>query len=350
MVNWEEADGYCTSAADFQDARRVAEQLDIPLHRVHFSQAYRERVFDPFLAAYAAGLTPNPDVACNREIKFGLLWHYAERLGATHLATGHYARVEHTSRGARLLRARDRHKDQTYFLNQVEAGVLAHCLFPVGEVPKPEVRRLARRRGLANHAKKDSTGICFIGERPFRPWLAQYLPVRPGPILTESGQVVGEHWGTGFYNVGQRKGLGIGGVRGAREGSWFVYRKDHTQNTLWVTQNPEHPALWSREVWLERFHWIGPTPPPPGQIRASGKTRYLQPDVPCIMDWTHEAPIRIRFDQPVFAPTPGQYCVLYDGEVCLGGGTIAEVAAHPCATETGPVEATLNVDPGILSG
>ncbi|MHB1544851.1 MAG: tRNA 2-thiouridine(34) synthase MnmA [Gammaproteobacteria bacterium] len=336
MVNWEEPEGYCTSATDFQDARRVADQLDIPLHRVHFSQVYRERVFEPFLKAYADGLTPNPDVSCNREIKFGVLWDYAQRLGATHLATGHYAMIQDAPQGARLLRSRDRHKDQTYFLNQVDAETLSHCLFPIGQMTKPEVRALARRRGLPTHAKKDSTGICFIGERPFRPWLENFLPVTPGLILDETGQTLGEHTGIWFYNLGQRKGLGIGGVRGAQEGSWYIYEKNHAANILRVTQNLHHPALWPTTIQLADFHWIGPAPSC-GPIRGSGKTRYLQSDVPCVMNWDPDRGPTVQFDDPVFAPTPGQYFVLYDGEFCLGGGSISGIGlspAQPISTST----------------
>lgn len=322
MFNWDEPDGYCTRADDFQDARRVADQLDIPLHRVHFSKLYRERVFEPFLKAYADGLTPNPDVSCNREIKFGVLWEYAQRLGATHLATGHYAVLNHTPQGIQLLRSRDRHKDQTYFLNQVDAGTLDHCLFPIGQMTKPEVRALARRRGLPTHAKKDSTGICFIGERPFRPWLENFLPTKPGPILDESGEMLGQHSGTWFYNVGQRRGLGIGGVRGAPEGSWYIYEKNHEANILRVTQNPHHPALWRHTIQLSDFHWIG-SPPPKGMIPGTGQTRYLEPEVPCEMTWDPDHAPTVRFTRAVFAPTPGQYFVLYDGDICLGGGTIA---------------------------
>ena len=331
MVNWEESDGYCTSAADFQDARGVAEKLDIPLHRVHFSQIYRERVFEPFLKAYAGGLTPNPDVSCNREIKFGVLWDYAQRLGATHLATGHYAMIQKSPHGARLLRSRDRHKDQTYFLNQVDCEKLDHCLFPIGHLTKPQVRALARRRGLATHAKKDSTGICFIGERPFRPWLQNFLPPQPGAILDESGRVLGEHTGTGFYNLGQRRGLGVGGVRGTPEGSWYVYEKNHEKNILRVTQNLHHPALWQIAINLADFHWIGPVPPR-GSIQGSGKTRYLQPDVPCEMTWDPDQTPTVRFAEPVFAPTPGQFFVLYDGEICLGGGSIAGTGSRSHVT------------------
>ncbi|EQD62347.1 tRNA-specific 2-thiouridylase MnmA [mine drainage metagenome] len=264
---------------------------------------YRERVFEPFLEAYAAGLTPNPDVSCNREIKFGVLWNYAQRLGATHLATGHYAMIRESPQGLRLLRARDRHKDQTYFLNQVDRETLSHCLFPIGQMTKPEVRALARRRGLPTHAKKDSTGICFIGERPFRPWLQNFLPVNPGLILDESGHILGEHSGTEFYNLGQRRGLGIGGVRGAREGSWYIYGKDHEANILRVTQNLHHPALWPGTIRLAGFHWIGPVPPS-GQIRGLGKTRYLQPDAPCEMNWHPDRPPVIQFDHPVLHPLP----------------------------------------------
>ncbi len=331
MHNWEEEAGEdCPSAQDFQDAHRVADLLEIPLHRACFAPAYRERVFQPFLLAYESGLVPNPDVWCNREIKFGLLWEHAHRLGATHLATGHYARLERDRQPHRLLRSHDHRKDQTYFLNQLTSCQLENCLFPIGHLTKSEVRELARLRGLPNHAKRDSTGICFIGEKPFREWLSRYLPGTPGLILDESGRTVGTHPGSFYFSLGQRRGLGIGGIRGGREASWYIYEKDLSHNLLRVTQNPHHPNLWMNRIPLSGFHWIGETPQP-GIIRGSGKTRYQQADIACELDWTDEGPATVSFESPVFAPTPGQFFVFYQGEWCRGGGVIAETGSetHP---------------------
>jgi tRNA-specific 2-thiouridylase len=323
MHNWDDDTGEdCPAVRDFQDAHRVADLLDIPLHRASFAPDYRDRVFRPFLEAYRSGLVPNPDVWCNREIKFGLLWEHARRLGATHLATGHYARLEPGQGRCRLLRSHDHRKDQTYFLNQVTSHQLEHSLFPLGHLKKSQVRALARRRGLPNHAKKDSTGICFIGEKPFREWLSRYLPGTPGLILDESGRTVGEHPGSFYFSLGQRKGLGIGGIRGCRESSWYVYEKDTAQNILRVTQDPHHPNLWSTDITLSDFHWIG-NPPPAGLLRGAGKTRYQQPEVGCGLEWTTDGCATVSFESPVFAPTPGQFFVFYQGEWCRGGGPIA---------------------------
>jgi tRNA-specific 2-thiouridylase len=327
MHNWEEEAGEdCPSAEDFQDARRVADLLEIPLHRTSFASAYRERVFHPFLQAYESGLVPNPDVWCNREIKFGLLWEHAHRLGATHLATGHYARLDTRRKPCRLMRSLDKRKDQTYFLNQLTSDQLENCLFPIGHLTKSEVRVLARQRGLPNQAKKDSTGICFIGERPFREWLSRYLPGTPGLILDENGRTVGTHPGSFYFSLGQRKGLGIGGVRGGQEASWYVYEKDLSQNLLRVTQNRHHPNLWRNRIPLSGFHWIGEAPQQ-GTIRGSGKTRYQQADICCELDWTEEGSVTVSFESPVFAPTPGQFFVFYQDEWCRGGGAIAETGS-----------------------
>ncbi len=327
MHNWEEEAGEdCPGTRDFQDARRVADLLEIPLHRACFASAYRERVFQPFLVAYQSGLVPNPDVWCNREIKFGLLWEHARRLGVTHLATGHYARLEVGKHFTRLLRSHDHRKDQSYFLNQLTSQQLGNTLFPIGHLTKPQVRELARQRGLPNHAKKDSTGICFIGEKPFREWLSQYLPGTHGLILDENGRTVGTHPGSFYYSLGQRKGLGIGGIRGGRDASWYVYEKDLSQNLLRVTQNPRHPNLWTTRISLSDFHWIGEAAAP-GRITGSGKTRYQQADISCELDWTVEGPATVSFESPVFAPTPGQFFVFYQDEWCRGGGPIAQIVS-----------------------
>ncbi|HSN71637.1 MAG TPA: tRNA 2-thiouridine(34) synthase MnmA, partial [Steroidobacteraceae bacterium] len=260
MSNWEEdEDGYCTSAQDFQDARRVCDLLGIPLHRVDFAREYRERVFEHFLAEYAAGRTPNPDVLCNREIKFGVCFEHAQRLGAAWVATGHYARVVHTPE-PRLLKARDLAKDQSYFLHAVPRSALARTLFPIGELCKGDVRRTARDRGLPIHDKRDSTGICFIGERPFARFLEQYLPARPGVIEDAEGQPVGRHRGLMFYTLGQRKGLGIGGRHGAESAPWYVIGKDLARNVLTVSQGHDHPRLYSDALIAEDVHWVGDRP------------------------------------------------------------------------------------------
>ncbi len=317
MDNWaEDDDGYCTAAEDFQDARRVCEELDIPLHRASFAEEYRERVFAHFLEEYRAGRTPNPDVMCNREIKFGALHAYARRLGADFVATGHYARSE----SGRLLKGRDTDKDQSYFLHQVEADALANARFPVGALEKSEVRTRAERAGFGNSAKKDSTGICFIGERPFREFLARYLPADPGDIVDESGAVLGRHHGLMFYTIGQRQGLGIGGVEGRADAPWFVVEKDLAANRLVVAQGDDHPALFSTALEAERLHWIGRCPEDGARVGA--KVRYRQPDQPCTIAWLGVDRLRVRFDQPQRAVTPGQYAVIYDGDECLGGGVI----------------------------
>ncbi|HEY9545538.1 MAG TPA: tRNA 2-thiouridine(34) synthase MnmA, partial [Solimonas sp.] len=264
MVNWtEDEQGYCTSADDFQDARAVCDELDIPLHRVDFSREYRERVFARFLADYAAGKTPNPDVLCNREVKFAPFREHALRLGADYIATGHYAKIEHRDDGAHLLRAADDNKDQTYFLAAVGQAQLARVLFPLGDLSKPEVRTIATRAGLPVHRKKDSTGICFIGEREFREFLSTYLKPDPGEIVDDRGRVIGQHQGLMYYTLGQRRGLGIGGVRDARDAPWFVIAKDAARNRLIAAQDSEHALLMTREIVTSApFHWIGRTATP----------------------------------------------------------------------------------------
>lgn len=335
MRNWEEdEDGYCTAAADLQDARRVCEELDIPLHVVNFAAEYRERVFAHFLAELRAGRTPNPDVACNREIKFGACFEHARRLGAARFATGHYARATVVDGNAQLLRAADRSKDQSYFLHTVPGGLLAHTIFPIGHLPKAEVRRLAHERALPVHDKRDSTGICFIGERPFAEFLSHYLPAHPGRIETTAGRVLGEHRGLMYYTLGQRQGLGIGGTRGGSDLPWFVAGKDRARNALVVVQGHDHPSLYQREVHARDMHWIaGTTPTLPA--RRGAKTRYRMPDAACTVA-AMAGGVRATFDVPQWAPTPGQYLVLYDGELCLGGGVIV---AAPAGVEAAAGEA-----------
>ena len=327
MRNWDEdEDGYCTAAADLQDARKVCEELAIPLHTVNFAAEYRERVFAHFLAELRAGRTPNPDVACNREIKFGVCFEHARRLGADWFATGHYARSAVVDGRPRLLRAADRGKDQTYFLHSVPGELLARTLFPIGELAKAEVRRIAQDRALPVHDKRDSTGICFIGERPFAEFLARYLPAQPGVIEATDGRVLGRHRGLMYYTLGQRQGLALGGVRGAAEAPWYVAEKDLARNVLVVAQQHDDPRLMSREFWTEAAHWIAGDPPGP-EFTCTVKTRYRQPDQPCTVTVGDEGRCRVRTGQPQRAVTPGQSAVFYDGEACLGGGVIARTGS-----------------------
>jgi tRNA-specific 2-thiouridylase len=325
MRNWEEdEDGYCTAAADLQDARRVCEDLRIPLHTVNFAAEYRERVFEHFLVELAAGRTPNPDVACNREIKFGVCLEHALRLGADFFATGHYARAE----SGRLLRGIDSGKDQTYFLHTVPGSMLARVIFPIGHLPKSEVRRIAQARALPVHDKRDSTGICFIGERPFAEFLATYLPARPGVIETPTGRVLGSHRGLMYYTLGQRQGLELGGVRGAAQKPWFVAAKDLARNALVVVQERDHPLLLADEIHTGQAHWIAGSAPAPDRgngafFRCTVKLRYRQADQRCTVQVLDDGRCVVRTDQEQRAVTPGQSAVFYDGDVCLGGAVIA---------------------------
>ncbi|WP_293371831.1 tRNA 2-thiouridine(34) synthase MnmA [Nevskia sp.] len=322
MVNWTEDEaGYCTSAEDFQSARSVAEELDIPLHRVDFSAEYRKRVFDLFLAGYAAGKTPNPDLLCNREVKFQPFREHALRLGADWVATGHYARVAHEADGPRLLRAVDDNKDQTYFLAAVERRHFEQVLFPLGGLSKPEVRAIAQSAGLPNHARKDSTGICFIGEREFRDFLGQYLKPEPGAIEDDSGAVIGRHQGLAFHTIGQRKGLAIGGRRGAKDAPWYVLAKDQLRNVLVVTQDTEHPLLLTTTIVTQPFHWIRRPSPLPARLTA--RIRHRQAMQACSLSAIDGDRLSFTFSLPQRAAVPGQYLVLYDGEECLGSGEIS---------------------------
>jgi tRNA-uridine 2-sulfurtransferase len=321
MQNWtEDEQGYCTAAEDFQSARAVAEELRIPLHRVDFSAEYRERVFARFLDEYRAGRTPNPDLLCNREVKFQPFREHALRLGADFVATGHYARLEVTQQGPRLLRSVTEDKDQTYFLALVARAQFEHVLFPIGDLSKPQVRDLARQAGLPNHRRKDSTGICFIGERPFREFLQQYLRPDPGPIVDEQGRRIGEHQGLMFHTLGQRRGLSIGGVRGAREAPWYVAAKRIDRNTLVVTQDPDHPLLMSRALHTAAFSWIEPPSSPSAVLHA--RIRHRQALQPCRIEAVDGGALRVHFETAQRAVSPGQYCVLYEDQRCLGGGEI----------------------------
>jgi len=336
MKNWEDDDddAYCSTRQDLIDAAAAADVIGIPLEAVNFAAEYKERVFATFLAEYAAGRTPNPDVLCNAEIKFKAFLDHAMRLGAQHIATGHYARLRKGQQGAiELLRGADRAKDQSYFLHRLTQAQLARVLFPVGELKKAEVRRMAADAGLPNHAKKDSTGICFIGERPFREFLNRYLPHVPGPILTEDGRRVGEHVGLAFYTLGQRKGIGVGGRRGASGEAWYVARKDLESNTLTIVQGHDHPLLMSERLEGVEASWIaGAAPAAPS--RHTAMTRYRQAPAPCTLRRAQNGVLAIEFDQPQWAVTPGQSAVAYDGEVCLGGAIIsrAERVARKAAS------------------
>jgi len=334
MTNWEDDEAYCTAARDFQDARAVCEELAIPLHRVNFSQAYRDQVFADFLREYAAGRTPNPDVLCNREIKFGLFLDYARRLGASRMATGHYARS--ASEPTRLLRGRDAGKDQSYFLHAVAGKALAHCLFPLGELQKAQVRELATSSGLPVNNKRDSTGICFIGERPFREFLQGYLQAPEGRMLTPDGQDMGPHVGLMFYTRGQRQGLGIGGSAGHAGDAWYVAGKDAHHNVLTVVQGRDHPALWDGALVTGQPSWVAGEPAAlsaEGELACTAKTRYRQQDARCRVTRRADASLSVEFEEPQWAVTPGQYAVFYRGDECLGGavieGTGAEAAQAP---------------------
>ena len=326
MKNWEDddTDEYCTSREDLVDAAAVADVLGIELEAVNFAAEYRERVFAHFLREYEAGRTPNPDVLCNSEIKFSAFLDYALRLSADHIATGHYARVRRPDadpRRVELLKAADATKDQSYFLHRLTQRQLSPVLFPLGDLTKREVRAIARREGIPTHAKKDSTGICFIGERPFRDFLARYLPRTPGQVVTPEGAVVGRHQGLAYYTLGQRQGLGIGGTRDGSDAPWFVAGKELHRNELVAVQGHEHPLLYRRNVEAIEMHWIsGKAPALPRRVGA--KTRYRMPDAMCTLAGT-DTGCAAAFDAPQWAPTPGQYLVIYDGDVCLGGGVIA---------------------------
>ncbi|WP_110692152.1 tRNA 2-thiouridine(34) synthase MnmA [Salinicola halophyticus] len=322
MKNWDEDDGtdYCTAMADLADAEAVCDTLGIKLHTANFAAEYWDNVFEHFLAEYQAGRTPNPDILCNREIKFKVFLDYAEMLGADLIATGHYVRKDDDGNGqARLLKGLDGNKDQSYFLHAVPGAAIARTLFPVGELEKPAVRALAERHGLVTARKKDSTGICFIGERRFSDFLRQYLPAQPGRIETPEGDVVGEHMGLMYYTLGQRRGLGIGGLKDHSEDPWFVAAKDLERNVLIVVQG-EHPLLYSDVVYCEPAAWIADEAP--AKRRLSAKTRYRQQDVACEVTLLDDGELEVRFDDPQRAVTPGQSLVLYDGEVCLGGAVI----------------------------
>ena len=369
MKNWEDDDDseYCSSNVDFVDAAAVADVVGIDIEHVNFAADYKDRVFAEFLREYQAGRTPNPDILCNAEIKFKAFLDHAFAMGADKIATGHYARVrrvdastglpvEHDGEGVRyeLLKGLDPSKDQSYFLHRLQQSQLAQTLFPVGELHKTEVRRLALEIGLPNAKKKDSTGICFIGERPFREFLNRYIANQPGPIRDEHGRRIGEHVGLSFYTLGQRQGLGIGGVkakgadmdalrarglRGAGDHApWFVARKDMARNTLYAVQGHDHPWLLSESLHANDLCWCAPQAPAPGRYAA--KTRYRQTDAPCTLSYDAEGQVVLQFDEPQWAVTPGQSAVIYQGDVCLGGGVICAASALPTDRSDSPAALT----------
>ncbi|MCB1859514.1 MAG: tRNA 2-thiouridine(34) synthase MnmA [Gammaproteobacteria bacterium] len=322
MKNWEEDDSaeYCSAAKDLADAQDIAERLEIPLHTVNFSSDYWDRVFEHFLAEYRAGRTPNPDVLCNREIKFKAFLDYAlAHLGGRSIATGHYARIVGVSRAFQLCRAADEGKDQTYFLYMLNQVQLAHSRFPLGTTTKQQVRELARQAGFKVHDKKDSTGICFIGERRFQEFLSRFLPAQPGPIETPGGRLIGEHQGLMYYTLGQRKGLRVGGLQEADDAPWFVVAKDLNRNTLVVAQGHEHPLLMKRQVSISQLHWIAGSPPGI-PMACLARVRHRQPLQQCRIITLADDRCEVEFDHPQRALTPGQSAVFYRGEACLGGG------------------------------
>ncbi|MFG6158024.1 tRNA 2-thiouridine(34) synthase MnmA [Halomonas sp. 1390] len=323
MKNWDEDDGteYCTAKEDLADAEAVCQKLGITLHTANFAAEYWDNVFEHFLAEYQAGRTPNPDILCNREIKFKVFLEYAEMLGAEKIATGHYVREAVRDGRPRLLKGLDPNKDQSYFLHAVPEAAIARTLFPVGELEKPEVRAIAERHDLVTARKKDSTGICFIGERRFSDFLKQYLPAQPGVIETPEGEVIGEHMGLMYYTLGQRQGLGIGGLAHHPDAPWYVAAKDLTRNVLVAVQGKHHPLLYTDSLATEAMDWVaGEAPAAEGRLTA--KTRYRQEDVPCRFHTRQDGGVEVRFDDPQRAVTPGQSLVLYDGDICLGGGVI----------------------------
>lgn len=321
MKNWEETDenGICTSAEDYNDARRVCEKLDIPCYTVNFVEEYRQQVFNLFIEDFKRGLTPNPDILCNREIKFKTFLNKAKELGADYLATGHYARIEHIDGRSCLFKGVDAQKDQSYFLHALTHDILDKVIYPIGHLEKSAVRKLAREHSLVNSEKKDSTGICFIGERHFRTFLSQYIGAQPGTFQTLDGRVVGQHMGVAYYTIGQRKGMGIGGPGEP----WFVVEKDLERRIVFVEQGTNHPALYCNELIAIDLSWVTEAPSTL-PFHCQSKVRYRQSDQPCIIHTIENGRARVTFPNPQRAVTPGQSIVFYDGQCCLGGGVILE--------------------------
>ena len=325
MKNWEDddTDEYCSSKRDLIDAASVSDVIGIPLEAVNFSAEYKEKVFSRFLAEYKLGQTPNPDVLCNAEIKFKAFLDHAFELGADFIATGHYAQIRKFNGMCQLLKGEDGTKDQSYFLYRLNQRQLANTLFPIGHLYKSDVRKIAQDYNLPNYSKKDSTGICFIGERPFREFLSRYLPHEPGEIRTQEGTIIGEHIGLMYYTIGQRQGLGIGGTKGGLDEPWFVLEKVMTNNTLIVVQGHDHPKLFQPRLSATDLTWVSGKAPHCSWV-YSAKTRYRQTDAPCSIKEISKAKCKIEFAQPQWAVTPGQSVVVYESKVCLGGGIITK--------------------------
>lgn len=361
MKNWNEDDGseYCTARTDLEDALRVCDKLNIELHTANFAQQYWDNVFEHFLAEYQAGRTPNPDVLCNREIKFKVFADYADKLGADWIATGHYAQVKRIdidgSHKAQLHKGLDNNKDQSYFLNAVDQQKLENTLFPLGEMQKSEVRKIAQDAQLVTHDKKDSTGICFIGERRFKDFLQQYLPAQPGLIIDDNGVAMGEHQGLMYHTIGQRQGLGIGGVANAAQAPWYVAEKNLADNTLTIVQGNNHPRLFAQGLNAIDAHWINEPDSMP--LRCTAKTRYRQSDQACYVfarhnpdDASQPASLSVVFDEPQRAITPGQYVVFYQGSHCLGGAVIeSTLHAQAAAALMNDNSAALRSTTGVTS-
>jgi len=322
MKNWEEDDTatYCSAAQDRQDAQAVCNKLGIPLHTINFASEYWDNVFSHFLATLKSGHTPNPDILCNKEIKFKAFSDFAATLEADYIATGHYARTATLDSKTLLKKAYDLNKDQSYFLHAVSGDKLAHSLFPIGELTKPDVRALAKNLGFINHAKKDSTGICFIGERKFKDFLATYLPAQPGNMVDENGNYISKHEGLMYYTVGQRQGLRIGGMANADNGAWYVAAKNIADNILVVVQGHDHPLLYKKSLTTQNIEWVN-QPVPLLPLHCTAKTRYRQADAPCVLSQESKG-YRVIFNEPQWAITPGQSVVFYQSDVCLGGGII----------------------------
>ncbi len=327
MKNWEQDDqnGYCAAAKDLSDAQAVCDQLGITLHRVNFAEAYWDRVFSHFLSEYEKARTPNPDVLCNKEIKFNAFLNHALDLGADFIATGHYARVEVNNGMGALFKAKDRDKDQSYFLHAVEPAALEKTLFPVGELLKSEVRAIAEKIGLVTHAKKDSTGICFIGEKRFKAFLNEFMLAKPGDIKSSQGDNLGRHDGLMFYTLGQRQGLGIGGTRAGDDAPWYVVDKDTQTNTLTVAQGKNHPMLYSQGLICGEIHWLKPHSNDEMPLTCYAKTRYRQADQACVISPEQNKQHYVLFSDLQRAVTPGQYIVFYNKNQCLGGATIEQI-------------------------
>ena len=325
MKNWEEDDNdtHCSASADIADAQAICDKLEIPFKKINFASEYWDNVFEYFLQEYQAGRTPNPDILCNTEIKFKAFMQFVEHLGGNYLATGHYTRKHTDIYGQHfLMKGLDANKDQSYFLYRLTQTQLASALFPLGHLEKPKVRRIAEAHGLITYSKKDSTGICFIGERKFKTFLQQYLPAQPGDITDETGTILGKHDGLMYHTIGQRQGLGIGGLKAYSDAPWYVAGKDLTNNRLIAVQGNDHPLLFQQSLLADQIHWISDTPPNLNTFSATAKIRYRQVDQPCTVTLNKDNTMQIIFTKPQRAVTPGQSVVLYDKDICLGGGII----------------------------